>query len=198
MYTQALFGKMVDKTPVPDAIDLDTPLNKTSRRRIFNARRQAEEEAEEETSEASGFSDAFGIFVRVCVVLYRAAAYEVHIDKEVHTPAWANLKFDKAFTLRETSCAHKYLKDFWATTGTFITALCSAGLFRSLIDLLTRKLFHMVRVLSVACTHAHSHTYAQALEHKHTYVCTYVCVHLRMHMRTREHSYVPAYSFPNS
>jgi len=62
MYTQALFGKMVDKTPVPDAIDPDTPLNKTSRRRIFNARRQAEEEAEEETSEASSFSDAFGIF----------------------------------------------------------------------------------------------------------------------------------------
>lgn len=132
--------------------------------------------------------------VRVCVVLSRAAAYEVHIDKEVHTPAWANLKFDKAFTLRETSCAHKYLMDFWATTGTFITALCSAGLFRSLIDLMTRKLFHMVRALSLACTHAYTN-----VQHSSTSirVCAlmYAYAHTQAFIRSCT---VSAYSFANS
>lgn len=68
MYIQALFGKMVDKTPMPTAIDPDTPLTDSSRRRMIHSRRQAEDQAQEEKSEASAFSDAFGIFIlRVCV-----------------------------------------------------------------------------------------------------------------------------------
>ena len=52
----ALFGKMVDKTPVPQAIDPEKPLSIGGRRRLLHQRRQ--EEAQEK-SEASGFSDAF-------------------------------------------------------------------------------------------------------------------------------------------
>jgi len=51
------------------------------------------------------------------------------------------MKFDKLFQFRENTCASKYLKDFWAVTGTFITALFSAGGFRTIIDLLTRQVF---------------------------------------------------------
>ena len=106
---------MVDKTPVPDPIDIDKPLTDSSRRTMRRARRQAEKE--EPKSEASAFSDAF---------------------------AWANLKFDKAFVLKENTCAHKYLSDFWATTGTFITALLSSGAFRTILDYFTRRIFHLV------------------------------------------------------
>ena len=113
----ALFGKMVDKTPVPAPIDPEVPLNYTDRRRMFHQRRAAERRAEEEKSEASAFSDAFG---------------------------WANLKFEKLFKFRENTCAHKYLKDFWATTGTFISALFGSGGFRVVLDFITKKLFAVV------------------------------------------------------
>jgi hypothetical protein len=56
-HAQALFGKMVDKTPVPAAIDPDKPLDVAGRRRMIHQRRA--EEAEK-PSEASAFSKAFG------------------------------------------------------------------------------------------------------------------------------------------
>jgi hypothetical protein len=112
-----LFGRMVDKTPVPAPIDISKPLDWKSRRSLLRQRRQAEKKAKEEKSEASAFSDAF---------------------------AWANLKFDDLFKFQENSCAYKYLKDFWATTGTFITAMCGSGGFRTLLDFITKKLFAVV------------------------------------------------------
>jgi len=59
-HTQALFGKMVDKTPVPTAIDPDKPLTDAGRRRMIHQRRAVEEE---KPSEASEFSKAFGVFL---------------------------------------------------------------------------------------------------------------------------------------
>ena len=56
----------------------------------------------------------------------------------------ANLKFDDLFKFQEKTCAYKYLKEFWATTGTFITALCGSGGFRQILDFITRKLFAVV------------------------------------------------------
>ena len=110
----ALFGKMVDKSPVPEPIDPETPL--TGARRSLLLQRRAEAE-EEKKSEASAFSDAF---------------------------AWANLKFDKIFKFRENTCANKYLKDFWATTGTFVSALFGAGFVRTVLDMFTRNVFRIV------------------------------------------------------
>ena len=36
------------------------------------------------------------------------------------------------------------VQDFWATVGTFITALFGSGGFRTIIDFITRKLFAMI------------------------------------------------------
>jgi hypothetical protein len=55
-----LFGKMVEKTPVPEPIDPEKPLTSAGRRRLLNKRRK--EEAQEK-SEASAFSDAFAWWV---------------------------------------------------------------------------------------------------------------------------------------
>ena len=57
---------------------------------------------------------------------------------------WANLKFEKTFKFRDDTCGAKHLKDFWATTGTFITALFSSGMFRTVIDFFTRKIFAII------------------------------------------------------
>lgn len=57
-FVQALFGKMVDKTPVPSPIDPSKPLTEGSRRRMIHERRK---EKKVKKSEASAFSDAFGI-----------------------------------------------------------------------------------------------------------------------------------------
>lgn len=57
---------------------------------------------------------------------------------------WANLKFEKPFKFRDDTCGAKHLKDFWATTGTFITALFSSGMFRTVIDFFTRKIFAII------------------------------------------------------
>ena len=53
-------------------------------------------------------------------------------------------KFEKDFTFTENTCANKYLSDFWATTGTFITALLSAGLFRTSLEHFMRNVFEHV------------------------------------------------------
>ena len=52
---------MVDKTPVPTAIDPDKPLTDAGRRRMIHQRRAVEEE---KPSEASEFSKAFGVIMR--------------------------------------------------------------------------------------------------------------------------------------
>jgi hypothetical protein len=57
---------------------------------------------------------------------------------------WANLKFERLFKFREETCGAKFLKDFWATTGTFIAAIFGSGAFRTVIDILTRKVFAII------------------------------------------------------
>ena len=96
---------------------MNTVMSLTS---LFSADRRAAKNstgADEPKSAAAGYSDAF---------------------------AWANLKFDKLFTFPEKTCANKYLKDFWATTGTFVTTLLIAGALRTILDFLLRKVFEYV------------------------------------------------------
>ena len=108
-----LFGKMVDKSQPPEPIEIEKPLTEARRRRMIQENR-LRRKSEEEKSEASAFSDAF---------------------------AWANLKFDNLFKFNENSCGKKFLSDFWATTGTFISAVCGSFGFRTILDFFTRKAF---------------------------------------------------------
>ena len=89
-HAQALFGKMVDKTPVPAAIDPDKPLDVASRRRMIYQRRAAEEE---KPSEASEFSKAFGM--SISSMRRRACAMQRQIGKHQH-PQYSGISQDDA------------------------------------------------------------------------------------------------------
>ena len=68
---------MVDKTPVPAAIDPDKPLNEAARRRMVYQRRAAEQE---KPSEASAFSKAFGM--SISCMQRRAHAMQRHLGRD--------------------------------------------------------------------------------------------------------------------
>ena len=111
----ALFGKMTDKAMVPAPINPEVPFKDDNERRQYlnERRRMMLRRQGDGGGQAGAFSEAFD---------------------------WANLKFGDIFKLREDSCAGTHLKDFFATVGTFASALFGSGFFRAVLDFFIRTI----------------------------------------------------------